>query len=243
MVRCASSVGALLLQLRETGAPADQLRYLQSCYQVTQKLLFSSFRGSGKPLIDHAVGTASYTAHLDPAITVIAAALLHPVYYVGVFPDGRRGMNEHNRSKLRAWVGPETEELVWRSETVRVGEHEGELTRAPDGVEALTKAAVRIQLANVADNLAGLGGALVPGAWYMKDENIRLFIRIAGAMGHYDFGQELLRLFEENRSAAEWASLLERDSIPDYEFVARPFRSIRTWQRRKDLQEARLRFV
>src|SRR5919106_5061667 len=104
----------LYTQLRRAGYPDAQLTLVRSGYDLARRLCTASFRGSGKPLLAHLVGTASILASMRQPATVVTAGLLHAAYALGDFGDGRLGMTEPKRDRLRQTVGAEVENLVAR---------------------------------------------------------------------------------------------------------------------------------
>jgi (p)ppGpp synthase/HD superfamily hydrolase len=101
-------------QLRRAGYSDEQLRLVRSGYDLALNLSTAAFRGSGKPLLAHLVGTASILASINQSVAVVTAGLLHAAYALGDFGDGRRGVTEAKRERLREAVGREVEDLVAR---------------------------------------------------------------------------------------------------------------------------------
>jgi (p)ppGpp synthase/HD superfamily hydrolase len=104
----------LYTQLRECGYSPDQLATVRAGYDLVMRLCTAAFRGSGKPLIAHLVGTASILASIEQPVTIVTAGLLHAAYALGDFGDGRLGMTEGKRQRVREAVGHEIEDFVSR---------------------------------------------------------------------------------------------------------------------------------
>jgi (p)ppGpp synthase/HD superfamily hydrolase len=101
-------------QLRRAGADDRDLAVVRKGYDFAMHLCPASFRGSGKPLLAHLVGTASILAAIGQPARVVTAGLLHAVYVFGDFGDARRGATEARRARVRDAVGREVEDLIWR---------------------------------------------------------------------------------------------------------------------------------
>ena len=115
----------LYAQLRRAGASERDLALVRAGYDLAMHLSPASFRGSGKPLLAHLVGTASILASIGQPPRVVTAGLLHAAYVFGDFGDAHSGITESRRERLRRAVGREVEELVaeytrfeWNSNTI-----------------------------------------------------------------------------------------------------------------------------
>jgi hypothetical protein len=81
-------------------------------YELAARLFAGSYRPTYKPFVCHLVGTASVLARAGERSAVIAAAILHSAYSLGVFGDGTRGVTAPKRRVIAGCVGAEVEELV-----------------------------------------------------------------------------------------------------------------------------------
>lgn len=104
----------LYRQLRASGYVEANLTLVRAAYDLGMRIFPASFRGSGKPLLAHLVGTASILASIDESPKVVASGLLHAAYALGDFGDGRLGMTAAKRDRVRDAVGQEVEDLVAR---------------------------------------------------------------------------------------------------------------------------------
>jgi (p)ppGpp synthase/HD superfamily hydrolase len=102
----------LFQQLGESGYREDDVRRTRDAHELAAHLFVGSFRGSGKPLLAHLVGTASILAAFDQEIDLIIAGLLHAAYALGDFGDGRYGLTDGKRRAVRARVGATVERLI-----------------------------------------------------------------------------------------------------------------------------------
>ena len=104
----------LYRQLDERGYAPDDVGAVGRAYELALRLFTCVYRGSGKPFLAHAVGTASILASLRARMPVIAAGLLHAAYTHGEFGNGWRGVSPPKRREVRRAVGEEVESLVAR---------------------------------------------------------------------------------------------------------------------------------
>ncbi len=104
----------LYSQLRRAGASDADLALVRAGYDLAMHLCPASFRGSGKPLLAHLVGTASILAAVGQTARVATAGLLHAAYVFGDFGDAQSGMTEARRDRVRRAVGPDVEDLIAR---------------------------------------------------------------------------------------------------------------------------------
>jgi (p)ppGpp synthase/HD superfamily hydrolase len=104
----------LYRQLQQSGYGHEDLIRVHCAYDLAVTLFTASFRGSGKPLLAHLVGTASILASLKESTPVVTAGLLHAAYALGDFGTGRAGITTAKRERVRDVVGPDVELLVTR---------------------------------------------------------------------------------------------------------------------------------
>lgn len=104
----------LFAQLRRSGYKTADIALIHHAYALGVKLFAASFRGSGKPLLCHLVGTASVLASIHESPQIVTAGLLHAAYSLGDFGSGRMGITPAKRDRLRRAVSPEVEDLVTR---------------------------------------------------------------------------------------------------------------------------------
>ena len=170
MTGVAQTYPQLAVQLAGRDWAPGELASVRRAYELAALLFAAAVRGSGKPFVDHLVGTASCLVIDHAPATEVAAALLHAAYDQGDFGDRRTGATSRHRDRVRAEVGDEVEGIVaayhalgWgRDVAASVGVSLDELTPA-------TRAALRVRLANEVDEAldAGLvlsGKAAIVGA-------------------------------------------------------------------------------
>ena len=109
----------LFNQMRQAGYSHDDLSTVRRAYDLAMQLFTSEYRGSGKPLLAHLVGTASVLVSLRARVPLVAAAVLHAAYLFGEFGDGRRRSSPAKRDIVRRAVGKEIEDVITRYDALR----------------------------------------------------------------------------------------------------------------------------
>ncbi len=103
----------LYAQLRQDGWPASEIEAVARAYRWAAELLAGWYRPSGKPFIDHFVGTASAAAATGARPEVVRAALVHNAYGGVIGADLSSRVIRARRRDLREVVGADAEELAW----------------------------------------------------------------------------------------------------------------------------------
>lgn len=170
----------LALQLaQQPWAPAD-FALVRRAYDLAAVLFAGQVRGSGKPFVDHLVGTASGVLLDGAGADVVAAALLHAAYDQGDFGDRRPALSPGHRAVVRAKVGTTVEAIVFEYEQMGWGTTVAERLRGNlSALGPVPLAALRVRLANELDD--ALDGGLV----------------LSGKLGHPDARQVPERLLLE----------------------------------------------
>jgi (p)ppGpp synthase/HD superfamily hydrolase len=210
----------LYTQLRRARYSDEHLALVRASYDLALRLCTASFRGSGKPLLAHLVGTASILASIEQPPAVGAAGLLHAAYALGDFGDGRLGMTESKRTRVRDAVGREVEDLVarytsfdWNRNTIpAIRERVGTLT-------PIERDVLVIRLANELEDHLDFG-VLYCGNGEKRREYIRSplnqSVDMARRLGLISLAGELDRAFTDTLEAEIPAALRNPH---DYTFV------------------------
>ncbi len=191
----------LFNQMRAAGYVDADLRTVRTAYDLATRLFTAKFRGSGKPLLSHLVGTASVLCAVRAPAPVLAAAVLHAAYIFGEFGDGRRGMTPAKRDAVRMAVGPEIEDLVARYEELEWTDPAIKALHAR--VDPLSKAerdVLLIRLANELEDHLDLGVLYCGNAQHRRDligSSLNVCIDLANRIGEPVLGSELRRVFDE----------------------------------------------
>src|SRR5207245_1610113 len=137
----------------ERGYAPDDVGAVGRAYELALRLFTCVYRGSGKPFLAHAVGTASILASLRARMPVIAAGLLHAAYTHGEFGNGWRGVSPPKRREVRRAVGEEVESLVARY--TELAWHAGTIAGIRDNLGDMTSVERGVLLVRLANALEG----------------------------------------------------------------------------------------
>ncbi|HXE81178.1 MAG TPA: HD domain-containing protein [Vicinamibacterales bacterium] len=105
--------------MRRSGYSEADLRLVRRAYDLAVRVFTAKYRGSGKPLLAHLVGTAGILAWLRAPASLVAAGVLHAAYLFGDFGDAQRGATSEKRARLRREIGREVEEIIGRYDALR----------------------------------------------------------------------------------------------------------------------------
>jgi (p)ppGpp synthase/HD superfamily hydrolase len=213
----------LYTQLRRAGYAADQLAVVRAGYDLAMGLFSASFRGSGKPLLAHLIGTASILEQVGQSPVIVTAGLLHAAYALGDFGDGRFGITPAKRERVRSAVGTEIEHLVerytnfdWNKNTIPV------IRQRVGSLNQLERDVLVIRLANELEDHLDYG-VLYCGNGEKRREYIRSplnqSVDMARSLGLTALAEELERAFADTLSEEIPAGLRNPH---DYTYVQPP---------------------
>jgi len=174
----------------------EDLRHVQSAYQLAMRVVAGHYRASEKSFLAHLVGVASILAHHGAHATVVSAGLLHSVYRHGDFGDGTTGISETRRRIVRRSVGAASEELVARyagfTWSVAVLE---QLLASAHRLAPLDGTVAWMKLADLLEGQAELylPGSLVadPDAAIDRERSFEVAAALANALGYARMAAEL----------------------------------------------------
>ncbi len=188
-------------QMRAAGYGDASLRTVRAAYDLATRLFTAKFRGSGKPLLAHLVGTASVVCAVGGSDTLIAAAVLHAAYIFGEFGDGRPGMTPARRALVRQATGVEIEDVLaryhsleWRRATIAA------LYARVDPFTPPERDVLLIRLANELEDHLDLGVLYCGNAPQRRDEisqSLNLCIELASRIEQPFLAAELARVFAD----------------------------------------------
>jgi (p)ppGpp synthase/HD superfamily hydrolase len=180
-------------------------------------LFTSRFRGSGKPFLAHAVGTAGILGLLRAPGPTVAAGLLHAAYTHGDFGDDRSGISNPKQAEVRRAVGELVEGLVarytalaWDESTVRT------LRGRVSSLSTDDRTVLLMRLANELEDHLDLG------IGYCRDgEQRRQMIKswlhecvdLAEELGHLELSNALAHVFQDCLSTPVHPSLVTSHAI------------------------------
>lgn len=220
---------ALYAQLHAAGYPAEDLRRAQRAYGLATELFAGTFRGTGKPFVCHAVGTASVAAAIGLGIVPVLAGLLHAAFEHGMFPDGRSGPTAAHRAHVAAHVGADVADLVAAYEAFSFGNRAiKRLLQDPPKQEPSRTVAI-LQLANEVDDLTDAGLSVAPKHGDFA-ERARDCAELARRLGQDVLAAEITRL--AGAGTPSWTRALDPTPLYSYRLLPR-LRAYLTLRRRK----------
>jgi (p)ppGpp synthase/HD superfamily hydrolase len=176
------------------------------CYELSMTLFPGTYRASGKPFLAHLVGTAGIVAALRARAPVVAAGLLHATYTHGEFGNGWLGVSDAKRTRVRATVGPEIEDLVARYTAFRWARATIPAIRAQvDAMTALERDVLLIRLANELEDHLDLGilySGDAPRRLRFMREDLPAAVEMARRLGHPGLAESLAAAFDQIERAA-----------------------------------------
>jgi len=198
-------------QLQCAAYPGSDPLVIHRAYALAVELFTSCFRGSGKPFLAHAVGTASILASLRLPATHVAAGLLHASYALGEFGTGWKGMTEAKRTRLRKRVGQEVEDLVarytlleWNGQDIR------DIHARIDAISPEERSVLVIRLANELEDHLDAGILYCRDAERRKDHlrsSLYLCVEMAERLGIPELASQLSQTFQQTLTASVPPSL------------------------------------
>lgn len=100
-------------QLLRRGYADEELRLVHAAYEVAMARFSLRFQRCGKPFTAHCVGTASILADLGVPAALVAAGVVHNIYFWGDFGDDEhRGATPAKRTRLIEDLGEEVESYL-----------------------------------------------------------------------------------------------------------------------------------
>ena len=192
----------LYQQLQEKGYSQDDLLFIHNSYELAAQYFSGCFQRSGKDFIAHVVGTASVLVSLSLPCVVVAAGLIHNVYRNGDFGDGRCGMTERRRERIRQTVGQEVEQIVARFYSFSWGPHVWtHLHEHLPTLNALDRTVVILNLADTVEHGLDFGYCyydVKEARRYDSPSHRPLLIEIARNLGLPDLARALASMYTTN---------------------------------------------
>jgi (p)ppGpp synthase/HD superfamily hydrolase len=148
----------LFNQLRSEGYSKEERERVRQAYEFAMRLFTGLFLPSGRPFIDHLVGTASILASLHVSVELVTAGLIHAAYQHGDFGGIEKGILEAKRKQVRNAVGGDVEayvarydRLLWNLERILI------LRGALDELDPIDRNVLLMRLANELEHNLDLG--------------------------------------------------------------------------------------
>jgi (p)ppGpp synthase/HD superfamily hydrolase len=214
----------LFNQLSESGYAKKELSLIYDAYQLVMELFTGGFRSSGKPFIAHLVGTASILTSLGAPGKVVAAGLLHATYTNGDFGDGKKGINNARREKIRLAVGEEVEEYIARYTALPWNEKSiSAICDRFDTLNTIERDVLLIRLTNELEEYLDFGILYCGELKYQRYVNHSSdpMVEMAEKLGFPTLAKQLITALQET-SLAEIPSELRNQSGQNVSFVIAP---------------------
>jgi (p)ppGpp synthase/HD superfamily hydrolase len=235
-------------QLRAEGYSKKDRAFVSDAYQFAMRIFAGIYLPSGKPFLDHLVGTASILARLRVPVEVVAAGLLHAAYLHGDF-GSVRGVTKAKREQLKRVVGDGVEEYVARYDRLLLTREQ--ISTLDDTLEKpgpVDRYVVLMRLANELEHHLDLGGLYHAHAEQEQREHQRhlqprgsRLVSLAHKLGFSSLAAEMEKAFQD--VAAAEIPLEPRIRCTHgraYPIVARSYRERFSVVCRRKLMDARL---
>lgn len=190
-------------QLKREGYSDTELGCIFDAYELSAHMFTARFQPSGNVFISHVVRTASILCSLHAPAEVVAAGLIHSVYWNGDFGFGEIGISEAKRRQVKCAVGEQVEKYVARYATLRWNTQAIPALRDRiDGLDQIDKNVILMKLANELEHYLDL-----ELLYYGDSETQRLMqhghimIGMAEKLGLSTLAAELLHVFRKAVSA------------------------------------------
>ena len=144
--------------MHRAGYSETDLAVVSRAYDLAVRLFTAKYRGSGKPLLAHLVGTAGVLASLRAPAPIVAAGVLHAAYIFGDFGDAAGGATAEKRETIRREVGAGVEDIIARYDALRWDESSIEEIQASiAGLSPDDRGVLLLRLANELEDHLDLG--------------------------------------------------------------------------------------
>jgi (p)ppGpp synthase/HD superfamily hydrolase len=149
----------LLNQLQSEGCSRKERALVREAYEFGMRIFAGLYLPSGKPFLDHLVGTASILASVHAPVDVIRAGLIHAAYLHGDFGSIRSGITDDKRNTVRSVIGDDAEEYIARYDRMFLTSQD--ISRLEDTLDRLSQVdryVILMRLANELEHHLDLGG-------------------------------------------------------------------------------------
>jgi hypothetical protein len=192
-------------QLRAEGYSQPAIEFAWQSYQFALQLFAGQYLPSGKPFIDHFIGTASILTSLQLPMKVVVAGLIHAAYRYGDFGAAGIGISQSKREQIVSAVGDEIETYLARYEkgdwSLR---NLATLFDGLDELPTLDRDVLLIRLASELERCLDLGELYFPDIEKRRaaqqkfvESSAPLWVRIADRLGFALLAAELKTVFGE----------------------------------------------
>jgi (p)ppGpp synthase/HD superfamily hydrolase len=233
----------LFNQLRSEGYSEKERAFIRDAYEFAMRIFSGLYLPSGKPFIDHLVGTASVLVSVHAPVEVVAAGLIHAAHLHGDFGSVRQGISNKNRARLREVVGKEVDEYIARYDRLLLTPSDISLLQDTlDQLGSVDRRVALIRLANVLEHNLDFGGLYFAHTErkqrghqrYLESRGPQL-VELAERLGFPSLAAEMERTFR-NVAAAELPMdpCIRCDNTIAYLIAPRSYRqcfSVMSWRK------------
>lgn len=215
----------LFNQLCREGYSDQEILRVRNAYEFAIALFSGLYQPSGKPFLDHAVGTASVLVTLHQSTEIIAAGLLHSAYALGNFGSSGRGISAAKRRQVRQAAGEQVEEYVAKYSALSWDRRTIPYMHANlDALSPFDREVLLIRLANTLESYLDCGGLYCFNADYYYRRLIEyygaLIIEMADKLDFPLLATELGRVFRETTEVEVSVELRNRRKPVDAYLIA-----------------------
>lgn len=204
MERYAQTNVQLFNQLRSEGYSKEERAFISNTYQFGMRIFTGLYLPSGKPFLDHLVGTASILAWLRAPIAIVAAGLVHATYLHGDF-GCRTGISDEKRKQVIDVVGTESENYISRYDRVLLTAEDVALLESTlQQLSKVDRYIVLMRLANELEHHLDFGGLyLVQGEKQQGahrrylEQRLPALLKLANALGYGSLAAEFEKVQRE----------------------------------------------
>jgi (p)ppGpp synthase/HD superfamily hydrolase len=194
----------LLNQLRSEGYSKEERAFISNVYQFGMRIFTGLYLPSGKPFLDHLVGTASILAWLHAPIAVVAAGLVHATYLHGDF-GCRTGISDEKRKQVIDIVGTESENYITRYDRVLLtAEDVALLASTLQQLSKVDRYIVLMRLANELEHHLDFGGLYLVQEQKQQgahrrylERRLPALLKLANALGYGSLAAEFEKIQRE----------------------------------------------
>lgn len=191
-------------QMQAAGYPDEDLATVRNAYEYGLEIFTGKVLTSSKVFVEHGIGAASVLAQIGEPASMVAAGILHNIFWNGVWEDGTMGITAAKREDVRRRLGDEILPSLERFHTLRWNAATAkELLARFDELDQATYQTILLRLADHVDHLTDGGIAYSPNAEARIAEakdRLEPCVALAEKLGYPELGAEIRALTE--RAAA-----------------------------------------
>ncbi len=201
-------------QMQAAGYSDEDLAFVRNAYEFGIEVFTARYVSSRRVFIEHGIGSASVLVQIGEPAMMVAAGILHNVFWNGVWKDGLKGITNAKREEVRQRLGDDIvpclerfHDLRWNEETV------ADLLLNFDDLDQTTYQTILLRLADHIDHLldGGLMYSVNAAARLRRAESMLAPMEsLAEKMGYPELGVELRALTEQSAAMKIAPSLVGR---------------------------------